>query len=1299
MTDTLLVLPGPPAFSAFRLAKTLARIRVRTPAVTGLYAQYLHLLALERALTSSERGVVEALLEYGPQIGLPRQIGDERLTVLPRPSTISPWSSKASDIFRICGLTGVRRVERGVRWYVEGPAAVAEIEPLLHDRMTQSVVIDGDFSALFAARPAQPLRTIPFIVQGRMVLVRANKEMGLALSDAEIDYLSAAYRDLGRDPTDVELMMFAQANSEHCRHKIFNARWTIDGTAAPYSLFDMIRNTHRKINGAGILSAYSDNAAVIEGYRTQRWMVDPTTLRYRYITEPVHVLLKVETHNHPTAIAPYPGAATGSGGEIRDEGAVGRGSKPKAGLVGFTTSHLNIDDDPQPWEIPTGKPDRIVTALDIMLEGPIGAAAFNNEFGRPALTGYFRTFEYAPNPNDLSLVRGYHKPVMIAGGIGNVRAEHVTALPFADATRLIVLGGPAMLIGLGGGAASSLASGQSSSDLDFASVQRDNAEMQRRCQEVIDACAAMGVANPIRLIHDVGAGGLSNALPELVKDAGRGGSFQIRRVPSADPGLAPHEIWCNEAQERYVVGVAIDDVALFERICRRERCPYAIVGDATVAPRLVVEDAAFANRPVDLPMEVLFGNVPKLLRSFTRKPTSLTELQLEDLSIEQVLDRVLRFPAVGSKQFLITIGDRSVTGFVVRDQLVGPWQVPVADAAVTTLGFKTVQGEAMAMGERSPLALIDPAASARMAVAEALTNLASVAVEDLSRVVLSANWMAAAGRGNEDQALFDAVAAVGLELCPALGIAIPVGKDSLSMHTQWHSADGERSVISPVTLIVSAFAPVPDVRRLATPVLRLDRGETRLLLIDLGRGANRLGGSALAQTQRQLGDRCPDVDDVADLAAFFRTVQALLGDDRIIAYHDRSDGGLLVCVLEMAFAGRCGVDLDLASLGARHAATATGVLFAEELGAVIQVAQGDCAAVLQRFAAAGLDGCIHDLGTPLAQRRIIVRAGDHVLLDADAATLQRCWAETSYRMQRLRDEPGCADEEFARIEADDPGLNVMLAFEPDDDVAAPFINTGARPRIAVLREQGVNSHLEMAAVFERAGFDPIDVHMSDLLEHRRTLDEFQVLVACGGFSYGDVLGGGGGWAKSILYHPEIRDAFSTFFAADTLSLGVCNGCQMFAHLKSLIPGAQHWPRFVRNRSEQFEARTSLVRVNDVTSPWLDGMAGSVLPIAVAHGEGRAEFSTPFDLREMEAGNRIGLQFVDNHARVAQVYPANPNGSVSGIAGVVNLDGRVLALMPHPERVFRSVNNSWHPESWGEDGPWVRLFRNARVALG
>jgi len=1313
MTDehALLVLPGPPAFSAFRLAKLLDQVRTRAPDASAVYGEFVHILSLAAPLTAEERGVAEALLVYGPRTNLPARVGQYALTVLPRSGTISPWSSKATDIFRICGLSNVVRVERGVRIYVAGRADPAAIAPLLHDRMTQSVVFDTDYSGLFAAHEPRPLRTVPFSRDGRAALERANVDLGLALNADEIDYLARGYAQMRRDPTDVELMMFAQANSEHCRHKIFNAHWTIDGAAKPDSLFDMIRNTHRRINGAGILSAYSDNAAVIQGYRTERLSVDPQTQRYRYSAEPVHLLMKVETHNHPTAIAPYAGAATGSGGEIRDEGAVGRGSKPKAGLVGYTTSHLNLPDDPQPWELDTGKPDRMVSALEIMLDGPLGAAGFNNEFGRPALTGYFRTFEMAEadaaaahdasgtptsaaSPNGPKKVRGYHKPVMIAGGVGTVRETHVHALPFAAETRLVVLGGPAMLIGLGGGAASSMASGQSSSELDFASVQRDNAEMQRRCQEVIDACTALGDANPIRLIHDVGAGGLSNALPELVKDGGTGGKFDLRRVPNADPGLAPLEIWCNEAQERYVLAIAAADLDRFERICARERCPYAVVGEATAEPRLVVDDPQFNDRPVDMPMEVLFGKVPRMQRAFARRALEARPSTLVGDSIDVLLDRVLRFPAVGSKQFLVTIGDRSVTGYVSRDQMVGPWQVPVADAAVTTLGFKTYEGDAMAMGERSPLALIDPAASARIAVGEALTNLASVCVEDLSRVVLSANWMAAAGRGMEDQALFDAVTAVGMELCPALGIAIPVGKDSLSMHTQWRDARGEHAVTAPLTLIVSAFAPVPDVRRVATPQLRLDRGPTRLLAIDLSFGADRLGGSALAQTQRQLGGRCPDVDDPARLAGFFRAVQDLLRDGRVVAYHDRSDGGLIVCALEMAFAGRCGVDLELAA-GVDPVAT----LFAEELGAVLQVCEADVAAVRARFDGAGLGAGVADIGAPRADRRVLLRQRGTTLLDADAATLQGRWAETSYRMQRRRDDPACADEEFAGIAAADRGMNATLTFAPDADVAAPFIARGARPKVAVLREQGVNSQLEMAAVFERAGFEPIDVHMSDVLGGRRALAEFEVLVACGGFSYGDVLGGGGGWAKSILYHPRVRDAFAEFFAADTLALGVCNGCQMFAQLKDLIPGAAQWPRFVRNRSEQFEGRSSLVRINAVASPWLDGMAGSVLPIAVAHGEGRAEFDSAAGAAALQRDGRVALQFVDGDHRVAERYPANPNGSVDGIAGVINANGRVLALMPHPERVFRTVNNSWRPDAWGEDGPWVRLFRNARVALG
>jgi phosphoribosylformylglycinamidine synthase len=1296
MTDTLLVLPGPPAFSAFRIAKLRAALRPVAPDLTGLYGEYVHLLVVDGTLAPEARSRTDELLRYGPRTNMPSAAGERFCTVAPRPGTVSPWSSKATDIFRTCGLAGIRRVERGVRWFADGPLP-REAAALLHDRMTQSVLFDEDFSALVAIPQPRPLVRVPLLAEGRRALDGANAALGLALSSDEIEYLESAYRDLRRDPTDVELMMFAQANSEHCRHKIFNARWTIDGEPAPHSLFEMIRNTHGHINGAGVLSAYSDNAAVIEGYRNERLFVDPVDRQYRYVREPVHVLMKVETHNHPTAIAPYPGAATGSGGEIRDEGAVGRGSKPKAGLVGFTTSHLNLPDDPQPWELPTGKPGRIASALEIMLEGPIGGAAFNNEFGRPALAGYFRTFEWAPDANDLSEVRGYHKPVMIAGGVGNVRPGHVHKAPVGAGAALVVLGGPAMLIGLGGGAASSMASGQSSSDLDFASVQRDNAEMERRCQEVIDACVALDQENPIQLIHDVGAGGLSNALPELVKDAGAGGRFELRRVPTADASMSPLEIWCNEAQERYVLAIDRDRLSAFEAICARERCPYAVVGESIAEPRLDVADDAFDNRPVDLPLSVLFGKPPRMQRAFARTPRRLRPLELDDVELRDALMRVLRFPAVGSKRFLVTIGDRSITGLVARDQMVGPWQVPVADAAITLQGHRTYNGEAMAMGERPPLALIDAAAAARMAVGEALTNLASVRVESLDRVVLSANWMAAAGHGTEDEALFAAVHAVGMELCPALGIAIPVGKDSLSMRTQWNVDGGVRTVMAPVTLNVSAFAPVPDVRRHATPVLST-AGVTRLLLVDLGGGRNRLGGSAFAQCNRALGDEAPDLDDPGRFAAFFRVVQSLHDDGRLLAYHDRSDGGLWATLLEMAFAGHCGLDVDVGSLGVADRHSAVPALLAEELGAVLQVAAGESDEVWAAFARAGIGDLVHDIGMPIAGDRIRIRAGGVVLVDESRTALERSWATTSHLMQRMRDNPVCADEEHAAIRADDPGIRAVVTFATDRDVAAHFVGR-SRPRVAILREQGVNGHVEMAAAFDRAGFDAVDVHMSDILEGRTRLREFQALAACGGFSYGDVLGAGGGWAKSVLYSARARDEFAAFFAADTLSLGVCNGCQMFSGLKDLVPGADLWPRFVRNRSEQFEARTVLVRINDVASPWLSGMAGSVLPVAVAHGEGRVETDDAAALAALRASGTVALQFVDNAHAIASLYPGNPNGSADGITGITSRDGRVLVLMPHPERVVRSVSNSWHPPEWGEDGPWLRLFRNARVALG
>jgi phosphoribosylformylglycinamidine synthase len=1282
MTDVLL-LQGPPAHSRFRLDKLRAELGLGEG---PLYAEFIHLLQLRAPLTEEELARCADLLVYGPETGRPVKGGEPVATVVPRLGTISPWSSKATDIFHICDLDRVIRVERGVRWYMDPAAAAGVNAGLLFDRMTERLIGDHEIDSVFAGSNPRPLATVPVLAQGREALVRSNAELGLALSDDEVDYLTRAYLDLARDPTDVELMMFAQANSEHCRHKIFNATWEVAGEAQPHSLFEMIKNTFRHINGAGILSAYADNAAVIEGHRVERFELDPDTRRYGYREDHSHILMKVETHNHPTAIAPYPGAATGSGGEIRDEGAVGRGSKPKAGLSGFTTSHLNLPGFPQPWEIDTGRPDRIVSALDIMLQGPIGAAAYNNEYGRPALSGYFRTFEQA-DPDHPGRVRGYHKPVMIAGGVGSVRREHVVAQPFAPGAKLIVLGGPAMLIGLGGGAASSMASGESASDLDFASVQRDNAEMERRCQEVIDACCAFGDDNPIRLIHDVGAGGLSNALPELVKDAGVGGRFDLRRIPSADPGMSPLELWCNESQERYVLGIAPEHLARFVAICERERCPYAVVGEAAGEQRLEVKDPHFDNLPVDLPLSVLFGKAPRMQRRYQPTPLVRAALSLEGVDPTAALARVLQFPAVASKQFLVTIGDRSITGLVAREQMVGPWQVPVADVAVTLAGFRTRAGEAFAMGERPPLALIDPKASARMAVAEALTNLCAAPVTALERVVLSANWMAAAGENVDEQALFEAVRAVGMELCPALGIAIPVGKDSLSMRTRWDRQD----VSSPLTLIATAFAPVDDAALTLTPQLRLDAGETRLLLVDLGRGADRLGGSALAQCYGQLGNEAPDVDDPGDLVRFFRGVQALIRRGAILAYHDRSDGGLITALLEMAFAGRCGLEVELDA--DRRLLPA---LFAEELGAVLQVRAADVDHVRQ--ALAGLH-CI-ELGVPRDDQAVVVRHGGAVVVQATRAELQQTWAATSYRMQRLRDDPVCADEEFRSIAAEDPGLSCRLGFDPADDVAAPFV-VSSRPRVAVLREQGVNGQVEMAAAFERAGFDPVDVHMSDLLSGAVSLLDFPVLAACGGFSYGDVLGGGGGWAKSVLYHEGVRDQFARFFEQDRLALGVCNGCQMMSTMRSLIPQAGLWPRFVRNRSEQFEARTALVQVAETGSPWLAGMAGSVLPIAIAHGEGRAEFSDADHANRFwdAAAGTVCLQYVDNHHRVTQTYPANPNGAPRGLAGLCAADGRVLVIMPHPERVFRAIQNSWRDPAWDEDGPWLRLFRNARVAVG
>ena len=1288
---------GSPALSPFRLKKLLAALRRRVPTVTDVRAEFVHFI--DGVLTVHEREVLERLLQYGP--ATTQQGGDRAplFLVIPRPGTISPWSSKATDIAHNCGLRRIRRIERGVAYHLgfERPLTDGELsalKPLLHDRMTEAVLgPTEDPTVSFAQAAPAPLATVDVLGGGREALAAANRELGLALSDDEIDYLKDSFIRLARNPTDVELMMFAQANSEHCRHKIFNADWLIDGAAQAKSLFAMIRNTHRR-HPDNILSAYSDNAAVMAGFPAGRFFPDPTDGQYRYHPEATHILMKVETHNHPTAISPFPGAATGSGGEIRDEGATGRGAKPKAGLCGFSVSNLRIPGFVQPWEQEYGKPGRIVSALDIMLEGPIGAAAFNNEFGRPNLAGYFRTFE-GNGPDGQR--RGYHKPIMMAGGLGNIREPHVHKAELPQGTAIVVLGGPAMLIGLGGGAASSMAAGSSHEELDFASVQRGNPEIQRRAQEVIDRCTALGEANPILSVHDVGAGGLSNAVPEIVHGAERGGSFELREVPNDDPGMSPMQIWCNEAQERYVVAIAAEGVERFKALCERERCPYAVIGVATEQPGLVVTDRQFTNKPVDLPMDVLFGKPPKMLRDVRHIPVTAPSFDFGGINLADAVARVLRLPAVADKSFLITIGDRTVTGLVCRDQMVGPWQVPVSDVAVTATSFDVYTGEAMAMGERTPLAVLDAPASGRMAVAEALTNIVAARIGQMGDVKLSANWMAAAGHPGEDARLFDTVRAVGMELCPALGIAIPVGKDSLSMKTVWEERDERKSVVAPLSLIVSAFAPVLDVRRTLTPRLRTDLGDTDLILIDLGRGKNRLGGSALAQVYNQWGGAVPDVDSPQDVAVFFAVVQELNAMDRLLAYHDRSDGGLLATLAEMLFAGGCGLTVLLDDL----AENPLVALFAEELGAVLQVRSADRDAVMRRLADAGLGECSHVIGAPNGEDRLILRFGGATVFAASRAELRRLWSETSYRMQALRDHPDCAQEAFeTACDPTDPGLNVLLTFEPAEGLATPPVAAGARPRVAILREQGVNGQIEMAAAFDRAGFAAVDVHMSDLIAGRVSLADFHGIAACGGFSYVDVLGAGEGWAKSILFNPRARDQFAAFFArSDSFGLGVCNGCQMLSNLHELIAGTELWPHFVRNRVEQFEARLSLVEVLPSPSLFLQGMEGARLPIAVAHGEGRAEFRAADGADAALAAGAVTLRFVDNLGQPTERYPANPNGSPGGITGLTSRDGRFTILMPHPERVFRTVQYSWHPEGWGEDGPWLRLFRNARRWLG
>jgi phosphoribosylformylglycinamidine synthase len=1353
--------PGASALSDFRQTRLLETLTRIDPNITGVRGQYLHFVNSQTPLVAEDSAKIEALMHYGDPFADAKERGTaETFLVVPRFGTVSPWASKATDIAHHCGLTQLRRIERGIEYTVTlksgllgGKKALSDeareaVVAALHDRMTESVAPSRDHAMhLFDELPAKPLQTVDVLSHGRGALEAANAELGLALADDEIDYLVDAFTKLGRNPTDVELMMFAQANSEHCRHKIFNAEWTIDGEKQDISLFNMIRNTE-KLNPQGTIVAYSDNSAIMAGGVAERWFprkpgqtdgAGQLAEHYGRHTELTHTLMKVETHNHPTAISPFPGAATGAGGEIRDEGATGRGARPKAGLAGFTVSNLDLPDAREAWENARdavqpvghrnpadaqevyGRPDRIASPLQIMIDGPLGGAAFNNEFGRPNLGGYFRAYEQ----NVAGVVRGYHKPIMIAGGIGNISDQHTHKHDLPEGSLLIQIGGPGMRIGMGGGAASSMATGTNTAELDFDSVQRGNPEIERRAQEVINACWQLGEKNPILSIHDVGAGGLSNAFPEVVDGAGKGAIFELRKIQLEESGLSPREIWSNEAQERYVLAIAPADLAEFEAICERERCPFAVIGTATTERQLKLIDTEQkddnAHQPVDMPMEVLLGKAPRMHRDVKHVETTLLPVDVTGVNLSEVAVSVLRHPTVASKSFLITIGDRSVGGTTARDQMVGPWQVPVADVAITTMDYAGFRGEAMTMAERTPLAVINAPASGRMAVGEAVTNIAAAPIASLDKLKLSANWMAACGSPGEDAALFDTVKAIGMELCPALGISIPVGKDSLSMRTKWEDQGVAKEVVAPVSLIISAFAPVEDVRGHLTPQLRRadEAGDSVLIAIDLGRGKHRLGGSILAQVTQQVGDTTPDVDDPEDLKRFFAAIQALNSDGKLLAYHDRSDGGLWATVCEMAFAGHVGVSLnvDMLTLDPHHefdygdakdwAKQTSGrredrtirALFNEELGAVIQVRAQDRDAVLAALREHGLAACSHVVGKINERDTIEIYRDAKKIYEAPRTELHRVWSEVSWRISRLRDNPACADAEYdTLLDAADPGITPQLSFNPAEDVAAPFIGKGARPRVAILREQGVNSHLETAYAFDRAGFDAYDVHMSDLLAGRATLADFAGAVACGGFSYGDVLGAGEGWAKTIRFNAQLADMFAAFFGRnDTFALGICNGCQMMSSLASMIPGAEAWPKFTRNKSEKFEARFSLVEVQQSPSLFFTGMEGSRIPVAVAHGEGFADFSQQGDASKVA----VAMRFVDHRGEATEQYPFNPNGSPNGITSVTTPDGRFTVLMPHTERVHRTVQMSWHPEGWNaNDGsPWLRVFQNARRWLG
>nr|WP_136251625.1 phosphoribosylformylglycinamidine synthase [Ningiella ruwaisensis] len=1324
----MLTLFGSSALSAFNQQKLLNQLKQHGVNAKHVHARFVHFVELAEgaSLDEQQHQTLKKLLTYGPKDEKYEHAAQFKtdFVVVPRVGTISPWSSKATNIIHNCGISCITRVERGVAYQLLSSedthikcndTAMKAIAPLVHDRMTQAILHKvEDAGVCFTKASPKAFKQVDVLTQGKAALEAANSDLGLALADDEIDYLVENFLKLNRNPNDIELYMFAQANSEHCRHKIFNADWTIDGEVQPKSLFKMIKNTFEH-TPEYVFSAYKDNAAVMQGWEAGRFYAEPETHQYTYHHEAIDILMKVETHNHPTAISPFPGAATGSGGEIRDEGATGRGSKPKAGLVGFSVSNLHLPEQTQAWEKPYGKPERIVSALDIMIDGPLGGAAFNNEFGRPNILGYFRTYEQTVNSFNGMEVRGYHKPIMLAGGLGNIKREHIEKGEITVGAKLIALGGPAMNIGLGGGAASSVASGQSSADLDFASVQRDNPEMERRCQEVIDRCWQLGEANPIQFIHDVGAGGLSNAFPELVSDGGRGGVFEIRNIHCDEPGMSPLEIWCNESQERYVLSVAPENMPLFEKICARERAPFAVVGEAIREQHLTLSDKLFGNKPIDMPLDVLLGKPPKMHRDVVSTQSQGDAFDGRGYDTSEVAERLLQLPTIAEKTFLITIGDRSVTGMVARDQMVGPWQVPVADVAVTTSSFDAYTGESMAMGERTPVALINYGASARLAVAETLTNIAASNIGDIKRVKLSANWMVAAGHPGEDAGLYEAVKAVGEELCPALGIAIPVGKDSMSMKTAWQENGEDKSVTAPLSLVITGFAAVKDVRKTLTPEVKPNK-DSKLYLIDISRGKTRLGASCFAQVFEQVGSEAPDVDQPEDLLAFFNAVQEMNEAQLLDAYHDRSDGGLFTTLLEMAFAGKTGINIELSTLASKaHFAfsdassnkdklvsdQANALLFNEELGAVIQVSDAHLESVKGIMHKAGLADCLTEVASLNQEDKIAISINGKTIIETPRVAYRTLWATTTFAMQQLRDNPECAEQEHkAKQDLADPGLHAHLSFDLNEDVAAPYIISGVKPKLAIIREQGVNSHVEMAAAFHRAGFDAIDVHMSDLASGSKTLEDFSGLVACGGFSYGDVLGAGEGWAKSILYNALLRDQFEAFFhKKSTFSLGVCNGCQMMSNLKSLIPGAEAWPHFVTNRSERFEARFSMVEVLDSPSIFLQDMQGSRMPIAVSHGEGRAEFSDEAQLHRLQSQNQVALRYVDNYGQMTEQYPANPNGSPLGLTGLSSQDGRATIMMPHPERVFRTVTNSWHPESWQEDSPWMRMFRNARKYVG